>query len=129
LADFQSGFIINKEQAGEQEPLLLSNYKRRISMHSQTYKDIIDDKIGEWQQGLERLGKMVEKASVDQKDQLSAKVEEFKSTIEAAITQLRDLDAQETVHNTIETKEKILNIFSSIDKDFGEYQEKTPFML
>ncbi len=98
-------------------------------MHSQTYKDIIDDKIGEWQQGLERLGKMVEKASVDQKDQLSTRVEEFKSTIEAAIAQLRDLDAQETVHNTMETKEKILNIFSSIDKDFGEYQEKTPFML
>ena len=98
-------------------------------MHSQTYKDIIDDKIGEWQQGLERLAKMVEKASVDQKEQLNAKVEEFKSTIEAAIAQLRDLDAQETVHNTMETKEKILNIFSSIDKDFGEYQEKTPFML
>ena len=98
-------------------------------MHSQTYKDIIDDKIGEWQQGLERLGKMVEKASVDQKEQLSAKVEEFKSTIEVAITQLRDLDAQETVYNTMETKEKILNIFSSIDKDFGKYQEKTPFML
>lgn len=98
-------------------------------MHSQTYKDIIDDKIGEWQQGLERLGKMVEKASIDQKDQFGAKVEEFKSTIEAAIAQLRELDAQETVHNTMETKEKILNIFSSIDKDFGEYQEKTPFML
>ncbi|MBT8347467.1 MAG: hypothetical protein KJO28_14320 [Desulfofustis sp.] len=98
-------------------------------MHSQTYKDIIDDKIGEWQQGLERLGKMVEKASVDQKNQLSAKVEEFRSTIDAAISKLRDLDAQETVHNTMETKGKILNIFSSIDKDFGEYQEKTPFML
>jgi hypothetical protein len=98
-------------------------------MQSQTYKDIIDDKIGEWQQGLEDLGKMVEKASVDQKGQLSARVEEFKATIETAISQLRDLDAQETVYNTVETKEKILNIFSSIDKDFGEYQEKTPFML
>ena len=98
-------------------------------MHSQTYKDIIDDKIGEWQQGLEKLGKMVDKASIEQKEQLSARVEEFKATIDAAIVQLRDLDAQETVQNTMETKEKILNIFSSIDKDFGEYQEKTPFML
>ena len=98
-------------------------------MQSQTYKDIIDDKIGEWQQGLEKLGKMVDKASIEQKEQLSARVEEFKSTIDAAIVQLRDLDAQETVQNTMETKEKILNIFSSIDKDFGEYQEKTPFML
>ena len=98
-------------------------------MQSQTYKDIIDDKIGEWQQGLEKLGKMVDKASIEQKEQLSARVEEFKSTIDAAIAQLRDLDAQETVQNTMETKEKILNIFSSIDRDFGEYQEKTPFML
>ena len=98
-------------------------------MQSQTYKDIIDDKIGEWQQGLEKLGKMVDEASIEQKEQLSARVEEFKSTIDAAIAQLRDLDAQETVQNTMETKEKILNIFSSIDKDFGEYQEKTPFML
>ena len=98
-------------------------------MQSQTYKDIIDDKIGEWQQGLEKLGKMVDEASIEQKEQLSARVEEFKSTIDAAIAQLRDLDAQETVQNTMETKEKILNIFSSIDKNFGEYQEKTPFML
>ena len=98
-------------------------------MQSQTYKDIIDDKIGEWQQGLEKLGKMVDKASIEQKEQLSARVEEFKSTIDAAIAHLRDLDAQETAQNTMETKEKILNIFSSIDRDFGEYQEKTPFML
>ena len=98
-------------------------------MQSQTYKDIIDDKIGEWQQGLEKLGKLVEKAGVDQKEQLSARVEEFKSTIETAISQLRDLDAQETVQNTLETKEKILNIFSAIDRDFGEYQEQTPYML
>ena len=98
-------------------------------MQSQTYKDIIDDKIGEWQKGLEKLGEMVEKAGIDQKEKLGAKVEEFKSTINEAITQLHELDAQETVHNTMETKEKILNIFSSIDKDFGEYQEKIPFML
>ena len=98
-------------------------------MQSQTYKDIIDDKIGEWQRGLEKLGKMVDKAGVDQKEQLSGKVEQFKSTIDQAIAQLRELDARETVHNTMETKEKILNIFSSIDKDFGEYQKKTPFML
>ena len=98
-------------------------------MQSQTYKDIIDDKIGEWQQGLEKLGEMVEKTSIEEKEQLSARVKKFKSTIDEAIAQLRELDARETVHNTMETKEKILNIFSSIDKDFGEYQEKTPFML
>jgi len=60
---------------------------------------------------------------------LSAKVEELKSAIEDAIVQLHNLDEQETAQNTMETKERILKIFSSIDQDFTEYQEKTPFML
>lgn len=72
-------------------------------MQSQTYKDIIDEKIGERQQDLEKLGEMVEKASIEQKEQLSAKIEKFKSTIDEAIAQLRELDAQETVYNTMET--------------------------
>ena len=98
-------------------------------MQSQTYRDIIDEKITEWQQGLEELGKMTERATVENKGVLSAKVEELKSAIEDAIVQLHNLDEQETAQNTMETKERILNIFSSIDQDFTEYQEKTPFML
>ena len=98
-------------------------------MHTHTYGDIIDEKISEWRRGLKKLGMMVEKASVEQKGELSARVEELRAAIDAAIVQLRDLDEQETVQNTLETKEKILAIFSSIDKDFGTYQEKTPFML
>lgn len=98
-------------------------------MQSHTYGDIIDEKVVEWQQGLDKLAKMVEKASADQKNPLSAKVGELRSAIAAAIGQLRDLDAQETAQNTMATKEKILNIFSSIDKGFAEFQEKTPFML
>ena len=98
-------------------------------MQSQTYRDIIDDKIVEWQQGLERLGKMVEKETAEQKDQLRARVEGLKSAIDEAIVQLRDLDDKETAQNTMETKEQILKIFGSIDKDFSHFQEKTPFML
>ncbi len=98
-------------------------------MQSPTYRDIIDEKIAEWQQGLEELGKMTERATVENKGMLSAKVEELKSAIDAAIVQLHKLDEQETVQNTMETKEQILNIFSSIDQDFSEYQEQTPFML
>jgi len=98
-------------------------------MQSLTYRDIIDEKIAEWQQGLEELGKMTERATVENKGMLSAKVEELKSAIEDAIVQLHNLDEQETAQNTMETKERILKIFSSIDQDFTEYQEKTPFML
>ena len=103
--------------------------ERRIAMQSLTYRDIIDEKIAEWQQGLEELGKMTERATVENKGMLSAKVEELKSAIEDAIVQLHNLDEQETAQNTMEKKERILKIFSSIDQDFTEYQEKTPFML
>lgn len=109
--------------------IFLIHYERRISMQSQTYRDIIDEKIEEWQQGLENLAKMLDRASADKKSLLSTRVDELKAAIDAAVVQLRDLDARETAQNTMETKERILDIFGSIDKNFAEYQEKTPFML
>jgi thioredoxin-like negative regulator of GroEL len=98
-------------------------------MQSQTYRDIIDDKIVEWQQGLEKLKKQMAKAPAEKKSLLSAKVEELRSAIDAATLQLYNLNEQETAQNTMEMKERILKIFSTIDKDFTEYEEKTPFML
>lgn len=98
-------------------------------MQSLTYKDIIDDKIAEWQSGLKKLEEQAGKATSHTKVKLSAKTEQFKSAIDAAIVQLRYLDEQETVANTMETKDQILKIFGSIDKDFIGYEEKTPFML
>ena len=98
-------------------------------MQSLTYKDIIDDKIVEWQQGLKKLEEQKEKATAERKKQLSSKVEHLKSAIDVAIVQLHKLDEQETIDNTMETKDKILKIFGSIDKGFTEYQKKTPFML
>ena len=98
-------------------------------MDSLTYKDIIDDKIAEWQNNLEKLEEQAASATSDTKARLHAKKEQFKSAIDSAIIQLRNLDEHETVANTMETKDKILKIFSSIDKDFKGYEEKTPFML
>lgn len=98
-------------------------------MQSLTYKDIIDDKIAEWQRGLEKLEEQKDKFTVDNNVQLNVRVEQLKSAIDAAIVQLHELDEQETVDNTMETKDKILKIFSSIDKGFAEFQETTPFML
>ena len=98
-------------------------------MHSLTYKDIIDEKIAEWQKGLKKLEEQAGKAPSDTKAEFSAKIAQLRSAIAAATVQLQTLDAHETVANTMETKDKILKIFSSIDKDFTGYEGKTPYML
>ncbi len=98
-------------------------------MQSLTYKDIIDDKIAEWQSNLRKFEPLTEKATSDTKARLSSQFEQLKSTIDSAIVQLRHLDEQETVENTMETKDKILKIFSSIDQSFQGFEDKTPFML
>lgn len=98
-------------------------------MQSSTYKDIIDDKIAEWQDSLKKLEEQIETASSDDKGTLRPKTHQLRSAIDKAVTQLRDLDEQETVANTMETKDKIVKIFSSIDKDFFGYETKSPFML
>jgi hypothetical protein len=56
-------------------------------------------------------------------------MEQLKSAIDIATFQLHYLDEQETPGNTMETKDEILKIFDSIDKDFPEYEDKTPFMI
>ncbi|MCP3887809.1 MAG: hypothetical protein GY702_02895 [Desulfobulbaceae bacterium] len=98
-------------------------------MQSLTYKDIIDEKISEWQSNIKNLEGQAEKASADSKIQRSAKIEVLNSAIEEAVIKLRALDAQETVGNTLVTKDRILEIFNSIDKDFVGIEMKTPFML
>ena len=98
-------------------------------MHALTYKDIIDDKIAEWQRSLKKLEEQAGKAPSDIKAKLNAKMEQLKSAIDTAIVQLHTLDEQETVSNTMETKDKILKIFYSIDKDFSGFEDKTPYML
>ncbi len=98
-------------------------------MQSQTYSDIIDEKIVEWREGLEKLETMMERAAAEKRNLFVTRVKELRSAIDGAIGQLRRLDEQETAENTVETKDQILEIFSSIDKNFAEYQEKTPFML
>lgn len=98
-------------------------------MQSRPYKDIIDEKIAEWRQHLEKLQEQKKTASPDIRNKLDTKLSQLKPAVDAAITQLHKLDEQENVENTLEIKNKILEIFSSIDQYFSEYQETTPFML
>jgi ribosome-binding ATPase YchF (GTP1/OBG family) len=98
-------------------------------MQALTYKDIIDDKIAEWQRDLEKLQERAGKAASDTRSGLNEKMEQLGAAIDSAIVQLHNLDEQETADNTMETKDEILKIFNSIDKDFQGFEDKTPFML
>lgn len=98
-------------------------------MKTLTYQDIIDDKIAAWQNSLKKLEEHAEKASADTQTEIRARMEKFRAAIAAATVQLHALDEQETVSNTMETKDKILEIFDSIDRDFPGYEDLTPFML
>ncbi len=92
-------------------------------MQALTYKDLVDEKIREWQQALGRLERQ------QPVKHASAGVEQLKPALDSAIAHLSALVEQETVGNTLETKDNILKIFTSIDKEFSKYQGKTPFML
>lgn len=96
-------------------------------MASSTYKDIIDDKVASWQNGLKKLEEQATKSSSP--SIRAEKLEDLRARIESAVTQLNTLDQQENVGNTMETKDKILKIFSSIDKNFPRYEEQAPYML
>lgn len=98
-------------------------------MRKLIYGDIIDGKIAEWQDGLKKLEKQAEKATSDTQAMITAKIRRLKAAIDTATVQLHNLDRHETVSNTMETKDEIMKIFSSIDKDFPGYEDKTPFML
>jgi hypothetical protein len=94
-----------------------------------TYIDIIESKIEEWKGKIDLLKKRAEKASADDKDKLTLKINQLSSGVEAATFQLHDLDRIEDSNNTLTVKDQILKIFESIDKDMIISDEKTPFML
>ncbi len=98
-------------------------------MQSSTYKDIIDDKVTEWQSNLRKVETLTENAAHDEKAKLNAQIHKLRAEIDSAIAQLRHLDEQETVDNTMETKDSILKIFNSIDESFQGVEDNTPFML
>lgn len=98
-------------------------------MQSSTYRDIIDSKIAEWQSDIKKFEEQAGKATSDSKARLNTKMEQLRSKIETATVQLYELDEHENVGNTMETKGKIIEIFTSVDKEFIGYEDKTPFML
>lgn len=98
-------------------------------MPESTYRSLIDEKIADWENALNKLKDQADKASSDTQAKLSSTIDQFKSAIETAKNKLFELDELETAENTMETKDKIVNIFNSIDEEFKEYEDITPFML
>ena len=98
-------------------------------MQSLTYKDIIDEKIAEWQKSLRDLEGQIERSTQSGQGELKARMKKLREAIDTATVQLHDLDAHETVSNTMKTKDEILEIFRSVDRNFVGTEETTPFML
>lgn len=98
-------------------------------MQSSVYRDLIDEKISEWKKDLTKVEEQAEGASNDTKSELLEQIKLIRPKINMAILELQKLDKKETVDNTLETKEKIMEIFNSIDKEFPHFEDYTPYML
>lgn len=98
-------------------------------MKSSVYRDIIDDKVAEWRNNLSQLEALVARSDGEKQKQLEATVNDLRKRLDSAVVQLLTLDSSETVENTVETKNQILEIFSSVDSSFPQQDTKTPYML
>lgn len=98
-------------------------------MKTSIYRDIIDEKIAEWRSNLSRIEEQLAHADHRTKEELGAKVEKIRHQIDRAIVQLLILDKEETMANTVDTKNKIVEVFNSVDRDFPRYEDSAPYML
>lgn len=94
-----------------------------------SYRNIIEAKIEEWHQRLAKLEMRARKESATSREKFRAKLDALSTAVNSAIIELRDLERQENDQNTMEIKNKILQVFESIDRDLVDYEDKTPFML
>ncbi|MFN2353491.1 MAG: hypothetical protein ABR512_03055 [Desulfopila sp.] len=94
-----------------------------------SYRNIIETKIEEWHQRLAKLELRATKESAGSREKIRTKLDTLSTAVNSAIIELRSLEGQETDRNTIEIKDKILQVFDAIDRDLVDYEDKTPFML
>lgn len=94
-----------------------------------SYRNIIETKIEEWHQRLAKLEMQAGKESAPGREKFRAKLDALSTAVNSAVIELRDLEGQENDQNTMEIKNKILQVFESIDRDLVDHEDKTPFML
>jgi hypothetical protein len=98
-------------------------------MQSNSYGELIEEKIKEWQNKLLHIEETVKKEAVKGNNETFKMFEQLNKAVDSAKLKLRELDREENASNTLMIKENILEIFDSIDKVLIEQQDKTPFML
>ncbi len=98
-------------------------------MQSNSYRELIEEKIEEWQGKLSGLKEIVTKEEPKGNEEPFKMFEQLSKAVDSAALNLRELDKQENAGNTMMIKEKILEIFDSIDKVLVDHEDKTPFML
>lgn len=98
-------------------------------MTESTYADIIEDKVKEWHGKVDILREQSANAPAESRPELKARINNLQENIESATQQLFELDKKENKENTLETKNNILAIFESIDKDLTISEKKAPYML
>ena len=94
-------------------------------MQASTYGDLIEGKIAEWEQQIAEIEKRALKAGPE----LVAKVAILRTKVDTTARELKTLDGKENVANTVEIKDKILELFHAIDEDLQAFGEVSPFML
>jgi len=94
-------------------------------MQATTYGDLIEEKVMEWKNKLGDLETRALKAGPEEVGKLAG----LRSRVDGAFQELKALDSQESVANTLEIKDKIVATFNDIDESFKDFTEKAPFML
>jgi hypothetical protein len=94
-------------------------------MQSTTYGDLIEEKVIEWKNMLADLESRALKSGAEEVGKLAG----LRASVDAAFDELKALDSQENVANTLATKDKIVAKFNDIDEAFKAFTESAPFML
>lgn len=99
-------------------------------MHPSPYHDLIEDKIREWRIKLDNIEERTLKGkSAAAREQFGKMTDRLNADVNTAILQLRKLEKKEETGDAATMKDRILEIFDSVDKNIRSYDVKTPFML
>ncbi len=98
-------------------------------MQPSPYHDLIEDKIREWRSDIEKLEEKTLTGNSATREQFGKMLGRLNAAVNTAILELRELEKKEDAGNTATMKDRMLEIFDSVDKNIRSYESKTPFML
>lgn len=99
-------------------------------MHPSPYHDLIEDKISDWRASVEKIEeRMLKGKSAAAKGYPGKMIDRLNADVNTAVLQLRELEKKEERGDTATMKDRMLEIFDSVDKNIRSYDAKAPFML